>query len=276
MRRRTLLTLAALTGGAVIVDLASTIDSAPEGARLRTGRIVRLLGAQQVVVDIGGGELVDMPCFTADPILGDVVQILQQGAVLFVLGRTNPTSGDHVLNNPSFELDTAGSAPSSWTKVIATGTFGDSSFTSDVATGWGSVTGVRWLELNSANASIAVIHAVSEAIPVQAGELWTAAGYAVNLSSDTDGGTSRIDLTWYGDNTSMYPATAAADVTVGFANFPIGGLPYWTLLRQIYGSGVEVPAGVTYMRVVATAFIRGGVGSSAYWDCIVCRKLQGV
>ncbi len=259
-----------------MVDLATTIDSTPEGARLRTGRIIELLGAQQVVIDIGGGELVNMPCLAADPILGDVVQILQQGAVLFVLGRTNPTSGDYVLINPSFELDTAGSAPTSWTKVIATGTFGDSSFTTSTSSGWGSVTGTRWLELNSSNPSVAVIHAVSESIPVQAGELWTAAAYAVNLSNDTAGGTSEIKLTWYSNAAAVYPSTAAADSTVGYANFPIRGLPYWTLLRQIYGSGVEVPDGVTYMRVVLTSYIRGGVGSSAYWDGVVCRKLRGV
>lgn len=259
-----------------MVDLATTLDAAPEPARLRTGRIVELLGAQQAVVDVADGQLVNMPCLTVDPILGDVVQILQQGPVLFVLGRTNPTSGDYILANPSFELDNAGSAPTSWTKVIGTGTFGDSSFTTSTSSGWGSVTGTRWLELNSSNPSVAVIHAVSEAIPVQEGELWTAAGYAVNLSTDTDGGTSQIDLTWYNDASSVYPSTSAADVTVGYANFPINGLPYWTLLRQIYGSGVEVPVGVRYMRVVLTAFIRGGVGSSAFWDGIICRKLRGV
>ena len=278
MKRRTFLTLAALAGGAYVTDLASQLGDTPPPTYMRTGRVIELLGASQVVVDLGGGQQVDMPALTQyEPILGDVVQIAQTGAVQFVLGRTAPISGDNALANPSFELDNAGTTPPShWAKVIASGTFGDADPTVDTASGWGSVTGTKWCELNSLLAGHAVIHTVSEAIPVQPGELWTAAGYSVNISSDTDGGTSEIALSWYGDATSMYPTTAAADSDIATISFPVQGMPTWTLLREIAGQGKVVPVGVRYMRVVLTSFIRGGVGSSAYWDAIICRKLRGV
>lgn len=255
-----------------MVDLAETIDAAPESARLRTGRIVELLGAQQVVVDVGGGELVDMPCLAVDPILGDVVQILQQGAVQVVLGRTAPLSGDSTLANPSFELDEPGVAPTSWTTVINAG---GANVKTDTASGWGSVTGTKWLEINQSTPLLTDLYVFSEAIPVQAGELWTAAGWAMNSSLDPDGGQCEILLSWQADATTLYPA-GIGDTRMQVLSFPPGGTPSWALLRQISGIGADVPVGATYMRVVLSMVLSGGVGSSCYWDAIVCRKLRGV
>ncbi len=258
-----------------MVDLAATIDAAPEGARLRTGRIVRLLGAQQVVVDVGGGELVNMPCLAVDPILGDVVQILQQGPVQVVLGRTAPLSADDVLANPSFELDNVGDVPSYWTKVLGGGSPA-TNIKTDNASGWGSITGERWLEINQQAAGDTTVFVVSEAIPVQAGELWTAAAWTMNSSLTFDGGFAEIYLTWYMNDTDMYPTTSAADHVIQGVVFPPGGTPGWFLLRELIDSGVEVPPGITYMRVVLVSYLSNDLGASAYWDAVVCRKLRGV
>lgn len=274
MNRRQLLTLAAMTGGVAVVGLAETLDAAPEGARLRTGRVTELLGSSQVVVDVGGGQLVNMPCLTQyDPILGDIVQIMQQGPVQVVLGRTSPISGDNVLANPSFEVDAPGVSPSSWTKVIDAFSSGDANVKTDTASGWGPVTGTQWLELNQSTLATAVIHVVSDAIPVQTDELWTAAAYGMNSSTDADGGSLAVTLTWYENDILMYPSTAAPDTELAYVSFPPGGVPGWVLLRALAGPGARVPAGASHMRVMLTTILRGGVGSGAYWDAVTCRKV---
>lgn len=258
-----------------MTDLAEFLGSPSEGAQLRTGTVASLQGASTVTVDLGGGQLVDMPTLNGYiPIPGDVVQILQQGPVQLVLGRTNPMSGANVLANPSFELDAAGAAPSFWTKVIdASYPGGDANVKTDNATGWGPVHGSKWLELNTTTTAIASIHVVSEAIPVTAGQLWTAAAAAANISGDADGGSCQLRLTWYATNTAMYPATVAADTFVAGIVLPPYGIPAWTLLRQWYGIGYPVPTGASWMRVVLTSIISGGSGFSAYWDGIICRKI---
>lgn len=254
-----------------MAGLAETLDAAPESARLRTGRVTELLGSSQVVVDIGGGELVDMPCLTQyEPILGDVVQIMQQGSVQVVLGRTSPLSGDNVLANPSFEIDSAGSPPSNWTSVI---TGAAANVKTDTASGWGSITGTKWLEINQTGAGDSVVHVVSDPIPVVADELWTAAGWAMNSSLTFDGGFTGIYLSWYVDAATMYPSTAVADTVLQTVIFPPGGTPSWVLLRQLAGKGAVVPFGATYMRVVLATNLSDDLGASAYWDGIVCRKV---
>lgn len=259
-----------------MADLASTISDQPISAVLRTGRVTNLGSSSEVTVDVGGGEQVDMPALTGyEPIPGDVVQILQQGAVQLVLGRTSPLSGDNALNNPSFELDQPGVAPTSWTKVVDPGfPTGDAVVKTDTATGWGPVSGRQWLELDQTTLALAQIHVLSEAIPVSAGQLWTAAAYAANLSTDPDGGQCYISLTWYADDTSVWPSTVAGDTVISIISFPQGGIPGWTLLRQLIGVGFRVPTGATWMRVRLTTILKGGVGSAAYWDGIICRLIR--
>ncbi len=257
-----------------MVDLASTIDAAPTPAYLRTGRVTKLLGSSQVVIDVGGGQLVDMPCLTQyEPILGDVVQILQQGAVQLVLGRTAPISGDNVLANPSFELDAAGAPPTSWTPVVVGAS---SNVKVDIASGWGSITGTKWLEINQTGSGDSTIFVVSEAIPVQPGEVWTAAASVVNSSLTLDGGFTEIYLSWYMNDTDMYPTTAFADTVLQSVVFGVGGTKSWFLLRELSGEGADVPAGMTYMRVVLATYLADDLGASAYWDGVICRKLKGV
>lgn len=259
-----------------MADLAAEISSPTEGARLRTGTVAGLRGASTVTVDVGGGQLVDMPTLNGYiPIPGDVVQILQQGSVQLVLGGTDPMSGGNVLANPSFELDQPGAAPSFWTKVIDAGTpTGNANVKTDNATGWGPVDGSKWLEINQSVGTAVTVHVVSEPIPVTAGQIWTAAASAANISADADGGGCQLRLSWYSSNTSTYPAgTVTADTFVAGVVLPPYGIPRWTLLRQWYGSGYPVPTGASWMRVVLSSDITGGLGFSAYWDGIICRLI---
>jgi hypothetical protein len=257
-----------------VADLAATLGSPNEGAQLRTGTVVSLIGASTVTVDIGGGQLLDMPALTGyAPIAGDVVQILQQGPVQLVLGRTNPMSGANALANPSFELNT-GAAPQAWTKVIDAGTpTGDAAVIADIATAWGPVDGSNWLAVSQSTAATVTIHMASRPVPVTAGQVWTAAGYAANASIGTGGGTCALRLTWYNTDTAVYPTTVAADAVIASIGFPQGGVPGWTLLRQWAGAGYAAPTGATWLRVVLSTTLTGGVGSAAYWDGITCRRI---
>lgn len=257
-------------------DLAAQLGTPVEGAQLRTGTVVALLGASQVIVDLGGGQQADMPALTGyEPIPGDVVQILQQGSVQLVLGRTNPMSGANALANPTFELDAAGVAPTSWTKVIDPSLpTGNATVKTDNASGWGPIHGSKWLELDQTTVATAFIHMVSEPIPVVAGQIWTAAGYALNASTDAGGGSCAIRLAYFADNTTMYPTVVAPDAVITTVNWPQGGIPGWTLLRQWYGIGFVIPTGATWLRVVLSTVLVGGVGSAAYWDGIICRQVN--
>lgn len=254
-------------------DLVTALaDNTPPAAQLRTGRVVQILGASQLVIDVGGGQLVNAPALTQyDPILGDIVQLLQQGPVLLALGRPSPVAGDNVLINPSFELDAVGVPPTSWTSVVHTGA---ATTRVNPAAGWGAVTGSNWLEVHSTSAPDTTVYTVSEPIAVTEGQRWTAAAWTVNQSWGVNGGFSELLLSWYADSTTMYPS-GLGDYTIQGLTFPVGGVPGWSLLRELSGSGVSVPAGVRFMRVVLSTTLAGGTTTVGYWDGIICRRLAG-
>jgi hypothetical protein len=272
MNRRHLLAVAALAGGAVITDLAATLGSAPDSAYLRTGKVVGI-GVTGVTVDIGSSQFVDMPALTQyQPILGDIVNIIQQGPVQLVLGRTAPIAGDNVLYNPSFELDLPlTSGATSWSFIADAAATDPVVAKTRTATGWGAVHGTQWLELSSGTtAGDAGVHCVSEAIPVTAGELWTAAAYVT--AAGNGGNVATLRLAWYATDTAVYPATVVADTIIGSASFPNGTYPDWVLLRQLSGGGIPAPTGASFMRVVLSAEIFD-VGY-VYADAFIARKIK--
>lgn len=272
MNRRHLFALAALAGGAVIADLATTLSNSPDSAYLRTGKVVGIR-TNGVVVDIGDSQFVDMPALTQyEPILGDIVNIIQQGPVQLVLGRTAPIAGDNVLYNPSFELDpplTAGAQ--SWSFIADASAPDPVVAKTDTASSWGAAHGTQWLELSSSTAGgDAGVHCVSEAIPVTAGQLWTAAAYAT--SAGNGGNVATLRLAWYASDTAVYPTTVVADTIINSASFPNGTYPDWVLLRQLSGGGLPVPTGASFMRVVLSAEIFD-VGY-VYADAFIARKIS--
>lgn len=252
-------------------DLAAALNTGT-GARLRTGRVVRLNGPAQIVVDLGGGELVDMPTLTTyPPILGDAVQILQQGAVSFALGRTAIVAGDNTLQNGSFEQDPPGTTPTGWTAVAVTGA---ATTTTATATGWGAATGSQWLKVAQNGTGPAETYAISNPIPVTPGERWTAAAHAVNVSIGANGACG-LYLAWHAAAADIYPTTVSVS-PIAALPFPAGGIPGWALLRELSGGGRQAPAGATYLRVMLGSTLAADPQSAAYWDAIICRRLSGV
>lgn len=273
MNRRALLTLAGgLIGGAYVVDLATTIDSAPESARLRTGRVVALNGAS-LTIDLGGGQLVDMPALASYiPVLGDTVLIQQQGPLVVVLGVTTAMPPDNPLRNPSFEDDLPGSGGATgWTFVADPVASSPITPTTKTATQWGAAHGSQWLELASGTvAGDGLVHVISDPIPVTAGQRWTAAAYVTSAGNASNIATLR--MAWFTTATGLYPAAHTAETLVNAAEFLPGGVyPQWLILRQNTGAGTGVPTLATYMRVVLSVeiFDVGWV----YIDAVTARQL---
>lgn len=251
-----------------MVDLAEQLTPQPGGV-LRTGRLVGISGTA-LTVDIGGGEQVDMPYLDPYlPLLGDTVQVLQQGAVPLVLGAPAGMADDNVLANPSFEIDPPGSTVTSWTNYVDPASIGSATVTVDTATAWGPKHGVQWLEINHAIAGYVGNYQISEAIAVQPGQRWSAVGYAVSsVEGGSDQPTMSIRLTFYATAAGTYPTNVVSSDTLQIINGPTG--PWWVPVRAITGTGTVVPDGVTAMRVVLVTETYGG---SVYWDKILCRRL---
>lgn len=276
MRRRALLLgLTALaTGGAIAMpDLATSISQAGQtgGAQLRTGQLVAI-GDTTLTVDIGGGQALEMPY--ADPyipILGDRVQVIQQGMVCLAIGAAGGMPDDNAVYNPSFELDTPGtSPPSGWSIYFSPSGTSDSHIKTDLATGWGAKHGVRWLEINhGATAGYAGIYVSSTPIAVQPGQQWSAAAYVIStIETGADQPTLHIRLAFTAATSGTYPTDVIQEIPLQIINGPTG--PQWIPLRQISGGGAVVPAGAGGMMVVLITETWSG---SVYWDKVVCRRL---
>jgi hypothetical protein len=256
-----------------VADLAEQISEgqAATGAFLRTGGLSGIAGTT-LTVNVGGGQLVDMPYLDSYvPILGDVVQILQQGGVSLVIGASAAMATDNTLTNPSFELDGAGStAITGWTAHQDVASVGSATMKVDTATGWGPKDGVQWLEINHGSAGYSGMYAVSDPVAVQPGQRWSAAGYVV--SAVTDGGDEpdlSLWLAFFASSAGTYPTDLLSEERLQSINGPTG--PGWVVVRAPTGTGTTVPDGATAMRVLLFTETWGG---SVYWDKIVCRRVD--
>lgn len=253
---------------------AGIAGAANSGATLRTGTVAGISGTA-VTVDVGGGQMVDMPHLIAyQPILGDVVQILQQGPANLVLDRVAAISGNNALANPSFEIDPPGTAgATSWTAIRDPAATSPIVITTRLGSGWGAADGSQWIEFAATAAGgDAGMYLTSEPIPVSPGEQWTAAAY-VTAAGNTAANTAQLRLAWFDTSAPNYPATIAPDHLIGSVSFPVGVYPAWFVLRHLSGNGVAVPDGVQYMRVVLSVeiFDVGWV----YADAVCARRIPG-
>jgi hypothetical protein len=254
------------------MSLAEIIrDAANTGASLRTGRLIAI-GDSSLTVDVGGGQAVAMPYVDGyTPILGDRVQILQQGMVCIVVGSTGGMPDDNAVINPSFELDPAGtSPPQGWARYFSPAGTSDGTVKTDVASGWGAKHGTRWLEVNhGVTAGYAGIYVSSTPIAVQPGQQWSASAYAIStVETGADQPKLHLSLAFTATTAGTYPASVLQETPLQMIVGPTG--PQWVPLREVSGDGVTVPGGCNGMMVVLLTETWGG---SAYWDKVVCRQL---
>lgn len=252
-----------------ITDVLGGMQQAAS-ATLRTGRVVGLSGAT-ITVDLGGQQLTDLPYLESYlPILGDPVQILSQGAVSLVIGATTGMPADNVLKNGSFELDAPGTIPPSFWTYADGGGSGSATAKVDVATGWGPKDGAQWLEINHSSGTDSVTYVTSEAIPVNAGERWSASAYVVSTNDfGTDEPQLSVLLAWFADDSGAYPGDIISQDYVQVINGPTG--PWWVPVRAVSGNGIPVPYGAGVLRVVIRSDL---FGAAVYWDKVVCRRIS--
>lgn len=255
-------------------DLAVSIAQAGQsgGCTLRTGTLIAI-GDTTLTVDIGGGQALSMPYIDPYiPILGDRVQVIQQGMVCLAIGAAGGMPDDNVLANPSFELDAVGTTPpSNWHLYFDPA--GDSLAhpKTDVASGWGPKHGTRWLEINYAGGAggFEGNYVWSDPVAVQPGQVWSASAYVVTAPElGADEPALQLRLAFMATSAGTYPASVISETTIQTINGPSG--PAWVPLRAVAGSGTTVPAGAGAMSVVLLSQQYGG---SVYWDKVVCRRL---
>jgi hypothetical protein len=236
--------------------LAATIAQATNpGATLRTGTVTRLDGTT-LTVNIGGGQLGGIPYLRGYlPILGDTVQILQQGPLNVILDAVDSIGDGNYVANGSFEADPPGSTVTGWTAVQTTTT--DNVITVGTAIDWGPKDGLQWLKVaHGVTAGLATVNIASNPFPVNPGELWSAVAWTVT------GGVAAqpnvfLKLALFADPATAYPGFAVEPVVQRITG-PTG--PRWTALRAIAGPGILIPDGITAARLVlAVQFTDGNV-----------------
>lgn len=257
------------------MDLADAISRASDpGAVLRTGTLTGISGTA-VTVDIGGGQLVDMPRVEQyTPILGDPVQILQQGPVNLVLGAPAGMPDTNAVVNASFENDPSGtSPPTGWTVFFDPGGITDVSATAETATIIGAKDGAQWLRvLHGPTVGYAGCYLCSTSIAVNPGERWSAAAYAFTAADAGDDQPQlHLTLAFFASLAGVYSEDLLSETELQTIFGPTG--PTWIPLRAIGGTGTVVPDGAGAMRVILWTEISGG---SVYWDKIVARRIGTV
>jgi hypothetical protein len=206
------------------------------------------------------------------PILGDRVQVLQQGPVSLVIGAAAGMPDNNAVYNPSFELDDPGTTPPTGWNVYADPAFtGTASAKVDVGVGWGAKDGGQWLEINHETTGNANMVIWSTAIPVNPGESWAAVAWTIfsaegGLGSDTPA--MAVSVAFFADDTGVYPTDVLSEAEQQWINGPTGGT--WVPVRAIAGTGAVVPDDATVMRVLLDTTLSSG---SVYWDKVIARRL---
>lgn len=256
---------------------------------MRVGKVVAY-DTSKISVLIGGAVIPGCAYLaTYQPVLGDVVVLVHQGSQWVVIAQLAGNPGDNAVTNPTFEDDTVGSAPSGgWGKNSTLLGFTSSTLTVSNPTGSQYVSGSKVLNLQWQPNGVAGLAEVdddiySPPIPVVPNELWAASAY-VQLDGATPTHPYAVNvsvfLTWYADPTSVYPNTVAPDSPVGTDNISLG--PSWYRLGAINGdsTGISVPAGARYMRVLLSSqgFFDGSEPAlrPLSWDLVIAKKIRNV
>lgn len=251
-------------------------QAAAAGAQLRTG-VVTAVDATTVTVDIGGGELPAVPYTDAyQPILGDAVQLLYQRGVWFCLGRSAGAQPGDALSNPSFDTaaDTIGAAPSGWGIYHNPTGPANGQVTVEAAPAGQQIDGRQCLQVrNPSSTQQTYTEVYSEAIPVAAGQKWTAAAWYLGGGYPLVASVV-LRLAFFDDGSDVYPNVDASTVSSVETSVLVG--PPAVLLRLMPDAGIEIPAGINWARVVLTTVItpQSAAGSKVYWDRVIARRLS--
>lgn len=236
-------------------------DLPSEYSKLRTGTVVSVFPSF-VLVTVGSTRLSCAYIRQAAPVIGDVVQVVRQGATWFCLG-TSSASGANQADNPSFETVNDDGTPAGWTLYNITNTSSMQAVVSSDA-----VDGTRVLELTG-TASTGTSMVTSAPIPVTVGAQLQLAVYvnglypSLDLDPTTDVG---LYATWYAAIENTYPTTSSADTAVATrTDIGQGALPV------VLSGTVTVPSGAAAVRLGLRTVADAGRG--AHYDVAYVRRI---
>lgn len=255
-------------------DLPGAVAAAiPDATTVRMGMVTGY-GAETITVAISDSDALVDAAFVMPgprPMLGEPVAVLKQGNQWLVLNSLSPMDPTNPVLNPSFELDDPGTlVPTSWNQYE----IGVNSSTVSVVSlpPHQSLHGPRSMSL-TATLTVATVM-TSAPIPVSLGQRWTANAWIEGFAKwPIFVVAGAIILTWYANDTDLYPTTAAASSATFTQNAP----DTWLAIQTVGDErGIPVPDGVTHMRVACYTNIQadsaGGTGT-VRWDRVVARQL---
>lgn len=268
----------ALTGagtlGAAVSKAGQTSSS-----QIRTGMVVDY-SETAISVRFAGGDVADFPYVrNYNPIIGEQVILAANGSAWIVI--------DGLAGMPPFGLPTAdvpsanpvtnggfeggGGSVTGWGKVDFAG-----ATTLAVAFADPPIEGVACGEVSSATVNVNTV-VYSGAIPVGVGQRWSADCY-LRTGAPSSGSSviASLMLTWYANDTNVYPTTVASDTVVSFQEMP-APQNIWSLFKPFPGTtaGYAVPAGATHMRVAVQHLTSDATQvASLFIDRVVARRID--
>lgn len=200
----------------------------------------------------------------SEPVVGDLVAVMRQGASWFVAGTTS-TTGGNLVENPSFEEFGDSLTPTDWTLYAVSGVPAFRSIEAPEL----AVDGDRVLEVVGAPGAATTALAYSRAIAVGDGQVWEISAYADGHYPGDNPNTLDVNLyaLWFANATDAYPTTSNAD-TLADSAVNIAE----TELMQIQRGTVTVPAGASFMRVGLRSAV--SAYTAARWDFATARRIS--
>jgi hypothetical protein len=248
---------------------------------------VRTYDARLITVNVGGGTLVAMPYLRGyQPLLGDLVTCVNQGAVWFCVGPATGSPPDNAVVNPSFETSGTGSMASGWGAYHDPSSTATASVTVQNVFGSSTVDGSQCLRVGVTRVGVtdpqfSFDSIYSSPIAVTPGDRWSAAAH-VQRQDDTQAVTpasviAGVFLSWYSNNTDVYPTTSAANSAQSIV--AIDNAPGWALLGAATSpTGITVPGAANFMRVILYSEILFPLSfistAPLYWDLVIARKVS--
>lgn len=272
--------LVAAFGGFLVGDTATAVSNAAStgGTQMRTGTVTTW-DTSVITVRVARTPLPAMPYPRSyQPILGDIVTVFGAGSTWFCLGAAAGSPPDNAVTNPSFESGSIGSLPTGWGNYHLPG-----SATSIVDTepwpGGAPLNGVQVLSVaaSGSGARFSDDFSYSSPFKVNPGETWAVAAYAqAQTFSANDAVSVGVFLTYYANNTDVYPTTSAANSGGGGAE--LGVSADWSLIGSTSPQGIVIPNNAVYARLTLETQITAnsplaGLGPIVSWDGALARKV---
>lgn len=259
---------------------------------MRVGRVTGY-DARNITIAINGTDTLVNAAYldSYQPVLGDIVAVLKNGASWVVLGATSRSlDTTNVVVNPSFEGDAQGAMAASW------GWYHDPASSTDSTSV--QVSGNNGVQPYDGRQSLTVFvsHSVAAGVrtsidqlysapfSVKEGETWAAAARFLfdagpSLSFiPAQGQQLSVFIAWFAGNADVPPNQLDQTFANNVTNLDSTGTSWSLLPAYAPQQGNQVPAGAHFGRVVLSSRVNiqsnNNVTGTVMWDSVVARKIR--